>query len=267
MIDRIDDRADRREIDVPVDSGAVDHPPGIVANPDVGGRLRRRSPPERVFAVLLELELRNRPAFVQRRRRRFDRPAADSGNRVEYAARFEFELHAGLVRLSRNRPLDSESLEPDCRSRRFENLLAEDPVDLRRREFAPGRFRLALDGECDHRLHLFRQPDSVDVLEHVGHAPFAGLAVDPDQSVVTAPEVGRIDVQIRHLPPLAEEFGDLLPARHSLADRVLVSAGKRGEHELPRVWRPRAQPDSGCLLDEPDHLRETGEIQPRLDSA
>jgi len=72
------------------------------------------------------------------------------------------------------------------------------------------------------------QGDAEVALEH-GKTPPYGLAVDANHFFVAPAEVARIDRQIRHLPGL-RRIGILLD--EAFADRVLVAARERGEHEL-----------------------------------
>jgi hypothetical protein len=58
-------------------------------------------------------------------------------------------------------------------------------------------------------VHVLRRIDVEVVLEDVDHAALAGLAVDPDELLVFASEVGRVDVQVGHLPAEVEELAGL----------------------------------------------------------
>src|SRR5437762_2604540 len=61
-------------------------------------------------------------------------------------------------------------------------------------------------------------------------APLARLAVDADDGVVAAAEVGGIDRQVGDVPArLALARGE------ALLDRVLVRAGEGGEHQVAHV--------------------------------
>src|SRR5947207_1572429 len=56
-------------------------------------------------------------------------------------------------------------------------------------------------GELD--LEKTRHVDAVVALQDVGDAALARLAVDPDDRLVAAAEIGRVDRQVGHFPDLA----------------------------------------------------------------
>jgi hypothetical protein len=60
-------------------------------------------------------------------------------------------------------------------------------------------------GELD--LQPPRQVEIVFLLHDVGHAALAGLRIDPDDRLVTAAHILRVDRQIRHAPGESVHFG------------------------------------------------------------
>ncbi|MNJ54453.1 hypothetical protein D3C77_498920 [compost metagenome] len=68
------------------------------------------------------------------------------------------------------------------------------------------------------------------LLEQVADAAFAGLAVDADNvAFVFAPDILRVDRQIRNRPMLAVMF---FAPFHAFGNRVLMGAGESGEYKL-----------------------------------
>ena len=106
-----------------------------------------------------------------------------------------------------------------------------------------GRRELAALGVGD-RLHLLREVDleparqvePVLAREQVRDAALPRLGVDPDDRLVVAADVLRVDRQVRHVPHLRR--GALLRV-HSLLDGVLVRARERRVHELSHPGMPR----------------------------
>ena len=76
----------------------------------------------------------------------------------------------------------------------------EHRADLGGGELLAGRVGDPLDHLAELDLQTTRQRQPVVALQQVGDAALAGLAVDADDRVVGAAEVGRIDRQVRHVP-------------------------------------------------------------------
>jgi hypothetical protein len=89
------------------------------------------------------------------------------------------------------------------------------------------------------------------------------LAVDPDDRLIGAADVVRIDGQVGHLPDRA---GGGLDGLHPLLYRVLVRAGEGGVDELPGVWMPGVHGQLVALLGDPPHLIDVGEVEMRLNA-
>ena len=93
-------------------------------------------------------------------------------------------------------------------------------------------------GELD--LQPTGQGEAVLGLHDVGHAALARLAVDPDDGLVGAADVGRVDGQVGHVPDLvvvaaAGGLGVGVERGEALLDGVLVRAGERGVDEVADV--------------------------------
>ena len=109
------------------------------------------------------------------------------------------------------------------------------------------------------------------VLHDVGHAALARLAVHPDDGLVRAAHVVRVDGQVGRLPV---DLVDRLPGRcrllrqrlEPLLDGVLVGAGERRVHEVAGVRVSRMHLDAGAVLDGAAHLVDVGEVDLRVDA-
>src|SRR5271163_1456432 len=89
-------------------------------------------------------------------------------------------------------------------------------------------------GELD--LQPPRQRQAVVGLHDVGHAALAGLRVDPDHGLVGAPDIARVDRQIRHLPEHVVDVGvggvgGNLHGVQALVDGDLVYTAFSGSHQ------------------------------------
>ena len=77
-----------------------------------------------------------------------------------------------------------------------------------------------LNDTAEFHLQSPRQIEAITILEHIGHAAFAGLAIDPNHVLISAPHVGGINRQIGDLPQFVVVFESL----KALFNRVLVTA-------------------------------------------
>ena len=99
---------------------------------------------------------------------------------------------------------------------------------------------VALDHAGELDLQPARQVEVVLGLHDVRHAALAGLRVDPDDRLVGAAHVLRVDRQVRHAPlELVDRHagGGRVAAQRleALLDRVLVRAGERGVDQVAGV--------------------------------
>ncbi len=140
--------------------------------------------------------------------------------------------------------------------------LAEQLPELRRGLFPAGFVGPQLDDAAEFHLQPTRQPQAVILLQQPGDAALARLAVDPDDRLIAAADIGRVQRQIGHAP---EPVAALGLRREALLDRVLMRAGKGGEHQLARVGMTRMHRQLVAGLHQPHHFAHIGEIQPRID--
>ena len=97
-----------------------------------------------------------------------------------------------------------------------------------------------------------RQVEAVLGLHDVGDAALARLAVDPDDRLVRAADVLRVDRQVRHLPRVVVAVAERLDA---LLDRVLVGAGERRVDEVADVRMARVDRQAVAVLGDPAQAR------------
>ena len=145
----------------------------------------------------------------------------------------------------------------------FEILLAEGVPDQRRLDLLAGLVGDLLDhlGELD--LEKARHVDAVVALQDVGDAAFARLAVDADDRLVAAAEVGRVDRQVGHLPDLAVRGFERLEA---LVDGVLVRAREGGEHQVAAIGMARMDRQLVAVFDGLADLVDVREVDLGIDA-
>ena len=73
-------------------------------------------------------------------------------------------------------------------------------------------------------MHSLGRVDFKIMLQNICDAAFSRLAVDTDQFFIFAPDIRRVDMQIRNFPLDMEQFLRLRQTVDSLADRVLMGA-------------------------------------------
>ena len=118
---------------------------------------------------------------------------------------------------------------------------------------------LHFGGELD--LQAARHDDTVFVFQQIGDAALAGLAVDADHRVVAAPQIGRIDRQIGHVPQ-----GFRLLHGKALLDRVLVRAGKGGEYQISDIGVARVDRQLRAVLVAAGDGVDVGKVELRIDA-
>ncbi len=94
-----------------------------------------------------------------------------------------------------------------------------------------------------------------------GHAALAGLAVDADDRVVAAAQVGRVDGQVGDFPG-----GVGLLHREALLDGVLVRAGEGREDQVAGVGVARVHGQLVAVFDAAADFVDVGEVQARMDA-
>ena len=151
-------------------------------------------------------------------------------------------------------------------------LVAERRPHLRGGDLAALGVGVRLDdlGELD--LQPARQVEVVLGLHDVGDAALAGLAVDPDDRLVAAADVLRVDRQVGHGPgKLVDRRRRPRPRRASsaveaLLDGVLVRAGEGGVDEVAAVGVARVHGQLVAVLDGAADLVDVGEVDLRVDA-
>ncbi len=138
-------------------------------------------------------------------------------------------------------------------------LAREQRVQVGRIDFAAALVGLALHDARELDLQAARQLQAVFLLEQVRHAAFARLAVDADDRIVAAPQVGRIDRQVRHFP---DGVGLLL--RKPLLDRILVRTRERREHQIARIRMARVHRQLVAILNQLAHGVDVRKVQARV---
>ena len=118
-----------------------------------------------------------------------------------------------------------------------------------------------LDHSHELDLQPPRQVEVVVVLEDVRDAALPRLAVDPDDRLVGAADVVRVDGQVGHLPKLLARFRVGL---HALLDRVLVRARERGVDQLARIRMARVDRQLVARLHDPPDVVDIGDVKPRV---
>ena len=128
--------------------------------------------------------------------------------------------------------------------------------------FDAGFFRFFLHHATHRDLHPARQMNAVFALQYEGNPTLAGLAVDAHHCFVRAAQVCRINRQVGDVPGVAG-----LVLRQTLADRVLVTAGKRGVHQFARIRMTGMHRNFGDVLHHADDFVHVGQVQLRIDAA
>ena len=154
-------------------------------------------------------------------------------------------------------------------SARYSRL--NDVPDLGRGDLAALFVGADLDhlGELD--LQAARQVERVAGLHDVGDAALARLAVDPDDGLVGAADVVRVDRQVRDVPRVlaerhARRLGLRLERLEALLDRVLVRAGERGVDQLARVRVAGVHRELVDVLGGAADLVDVAEVDHRVDA-
>src|SRR5690606_13109918 len=128
-------------------------------------------------------------------------------------------------------------------------------------DFAAGLVRHALDGAAEFDLQTPRQDQAVFLLEQVGHPALAGLAVDADDGVVAAADVGRVDRQIWHFPD-----GVRFLLGKALLDGVLVRTGEGREDQIAGIGVARVDGQRGAAFSAAAHFVDVGEVEAWVDA-
>ena len=111
-------------------------------------------------------------------------------------------------------------------------------------------------------LHPAGQDNTLILLQDEGDTAFAGLAVDAHHRLVIPPQIGRVDGQIGHIPEIS-----WLAFAQAFAYGILMAAGKRGVHQIPRIGVAGVQGNLGDILYHGNDFIHGGQIQLRVHTA
>ena len=226
----------------------------VHAQLDVGGRLGVGARTDCMFVVVHDLHA-NRQARYQR----FQRAVA-----------FTFPVQVGFaLALARDFHLDKAvavlflqaMADQRVRGVGLQVFTLQQRVDLRCGHLQADAVGFGLYHLAELDLHATRQADVVLLLQQVGDAALARLAVHANHRFVAAANVGRVDRQVRHFP---QRIVFLLG--EALADRILVRAGEGGMHQVTDVRVARVNLDLVALFDDFAHAIDVGEIQLRVEA-
>ena len=101
-------------------------------------------------------------------------------------------------------------------------------------------------------------------LHDVGHAALPRLAVDADDGLVAAPDMGRVDGQVRHAP--LRIVRRVRQCGEALLDGVLVRAGERRVHEVADVRMPRVHRQPVAVLGDAAQVVDVRDVELRIDA-
>lgn len=251
-----DDRFDRGEFNVGVDTGTVKRETAFGLDLNITHSAGFGAAAKGVFAVIEYFKFRQRGGSK----------GADEGVNRAVAAAVERVVDA----VKRHRSVAGDRavalggfkmLEHERRRGLLEVLVAENGVDLCGRELGALGVGAVVDEFADFLVHELRQLEAEVVFENVRDAAFAGLAVDADDGFVTATEVGGVDRYIDHVP---RRVGFL--AGPGFLYGVLVRAAKSREDQFAGVGLARRHFEFSATLVDVAHVVDVGEIKARVDA-
>ena len=119
----------------------------------------------------------------------------------------------------------------------------------------------ALHGARELDLQAAWQLQAKFLFEQIGHAALARLAVDTDDGVVAAAQVGRVDRQVWHFPQRIR-----LLLGEALLDRILVRTRERGEHQVAGIRMARVDRQLVAVFHQLAYGVDVREVQARVDA-
>src|SRR4051812_48822836 len=143
-----------------------------------------------------------------------------------------------------------------------EVLPAEHPPHLGRGDLGAGVLGGVLNGAGKFDLEPAGQDHAVLGLHDVGDAALPGLRVDPDDRLVSAPDVVRVDGQVRDLPLLVvvAQRGD------AFLDGVLVRSGEGGVDEVADVGVSRMHREPVAVFGDPPEGVDVADVELGVDA-
>ena len=142
-----------------------------------------------------------------------------------------------------------------------DEMVHEDAVNTGGIHLPATPLALRLDQARQLDLYPARQREPEVALHDEGDAALPGLAVDPNDRLIAATQVARVDRQIGDLPGLL-----WILAHQTLADRILMTAREGGIDQLAHPRVARVQRRAGAFLNHPDDLLRVAEVQTRIDA-
>src|SRR5690606_38463886 len=128
-------------------------------------------------------------------------------------------------------------------------------------DFAASLVGDALDGAAELDLQAARQHQAMLLLQQVGHAALPRLAIDADDGVVAAADVGRVNGQVGNFP---ERIGLLLSK--AFLDGVLVGTGKGSENQVAGIRVARVYGQLVAIFHTAPDFINIGEVQAGVDA-
>ena len=178
--------------------------PSLLLDLDVGNGRRFFAGAQGVLAVIRDFEARHARGAepVDQRRQRA----------VAFAGKLDRLAVAEQSRAAADHAIRGSRFRiPELPGRRALDVFApEHALQLGAADFAAEAVHLLVGDRAELALHFLGQFDAEFVLQQVGDAALAGLAVDANDLAVFAADVGRINRQIRHVPVL---LGGRAPTR------------------------------------------------------
>src|SRR5690554_1406611 len=129
-------------------------------------------------------------------------------------------------------------------------------INLQGSHFSTGAISCILDHLAKLDLHAARHLDAIFLLQQIGHAALAGLAVDADHRFVAAANVGRVDGQVGYFPDAVRVL-----LGKALADGILVRAGEGGVYQVADIGVTRVDRQLVALLHDAANVVDVGKIQ------
>src|SRR5512132_1757727 len=260
-IQRRYDRLERGGDDVRIDADAVDGSRPR-AQLHVGNRHRVVAAADAGLMVRQHVNV-GADTLAQRMDERVDRTVASAGQQHFRAV----DRHARRQLLRAGSPCMAGAVI-DIRERRcaIDVFARKRRVNVRGRQFVARVVGDRLHDLAEFDLQKPRQCEAMVAFEQEGDAPLSRLTVDAYDRLVGAADVGGIDWQVRHVPVrVALRFLRALRGKAFL-DRILMRAGKRGEHELAGVRMPRMHGQRRAVFRRANHRTDVAEIELRIDA-
>ncbi len=151
-----------------------------------------------------------------------------------------------------------DRVTPECPSgSRIQIVDPEDFHKTGRGDFLTGSLRLFLDQAGEVRQEPGGEKNAVIPFKNMRQSAFSRLAVDPDNFVVTAPEVCRVHRKVGDGPKPS-----LFPVKgHAFPDRVLVATRKSCVNQLSEPGMSRGNGQTGAFRINVGDLPGKGQVQ------